>query len=619
MLDGLDAIDWTHLTHAYGPAVDVPGQLRDLAGGDREARRRARWSLYGNIFHQGTRYPATAAAIPFLVTMLADPAVAERHELAILLAHLVTGQLGVAAEPVVYTGEPDLAAASRDDAEYAAILRDCYRAAERGLPVYLGLLAAPDAALRGAAAYLLACLWTRAATVLPALHARLADERDPRARALLAFALGRLEVPGAAPEPRLAALLAGDPAPVVRLVAAAGLVRLHGEHAPPAAVDVLVAALDDPQPFVDYEELPCGEHDVAGDVGHVVRALPRGLARRALPALCAALQRAEDFSTVGLVEALLAIAFDGAEDRSEATCPIDPARLTPEQRAALTAMARTHEMWTIGNLMFVLRAHGLPTTREEMAALVGVDAPRDHAAELAAQGRFFLARMHDPTRAVPCFEQAARLRPDDPLRWLQLGEAQLAAGRTVAALAALDRALALAPGDGRAHFHRAQALVETDPAAAAAAYARAAAAGFSPGLARCNEATALALAGDREAALVRLAALVAAEPEFAEGWYAYGLALVKTGAFAAAIAATTRAIALRDDHANSYYTRACARALVGLREEALADVARAIELEPDLRDEIAEDPDFARLADDPAFLRLVAWDEDDAPPLALRN
>lgn len=37
MLEGLDAIDWTSLEHAYGDASDVPDLLRDLAEGQERA------------------------------------------------------------------------------------------------------------------------------------------------------------------------------------------------------------------------------------------------------------------------------------------------------------------------------------------------------------------------------------------------------------------------------------------------------------------------------------------------------------------------------------------------------------------------------------------------------
>jgi hypothetical protein len=52
MLEGLGAIDWTSLEHAYGGASDVPDLLHDLADG----RERAFDALWGNAFHQGTRY-----------------------------------------------------------------------------------------------------------------------------------------------------------------------------------------------------------------------------------------------------------------------------------------------------------------------------------------------------------------------------------------------------------------------------------------------------------------------------------------------------------------------------------------------------------------------------------
>ena len=61
MLDDLVRVDWAGLTHAYGPADDLPGLLRGLAQGDDDAL----YELYGNIWHQGTVYPATAYAVTY--------------------------------------------------------------------------------------------------------------------------------------------------------------------------------------------------------------------------------------------------------------------------------------------------------------------------------------------------------------------------------------------------------------------------------------------------------------------------------------------------------------------------------------------------------------------------
>lgn len=64
MLASLDMIDWADLTHAYGRATDVPDQIRALRSADPGIRDKALHSLYGNIFHQGTRFEASAYAVP---------------------------------------------------------------------------------------------------------------------------------------------------------------------------------------------------------------------------------------------------------------------------------------------------------------------------------------------------------------------------------------------------------------------------------------------------------------------------------------------------------------------------------------------------------------------------
>ncbi|GAA0466287.1 hypothetical protein Ade02nite_46830 [Paractinoplanes deccanensis] len=66
MLDGLDAVAWGELSHAYGTALDTPGLLR-RAIHDQEAIS----ELHGSVFHQGSVYSATVAAVPFLAELAA--------------------------------------------------------------------------------------------------------------------------------------------------------------------------------------------------------------------------------------------------------------------------------------------------------------------------------------------------------------------------------------------------------------------------------------------------------------------------------------------------------------------------------------------------------------------
>ena len=67
MLQGLNDVPWADLEHAYGSAADVPGLLRKLLDPDPKTHQATLHTLYGNVFHQGTRYPATPYVVPFLL------------------------------------------------------------------------------------------------------------------------------------------------------------------------------------------------------------------------------------------------------------------------------------------------------------------------------------------------------------------------------------------------------------------------------------------------------------------------------------------------------------------------------------------------------------------------
>ena len=72
MLEGLDAVPWHQLHHAYGRADDVPSLLRDVAIGSETVRERAIDQLFGCLDHQGTVYEASAFAVPFLAEIAGD-------------------------------------------------------------------------------------------------------------------------------------------------------------------------------------------------------------------------------------------------------------------------------------------------------------------------------------------------------------------------------------------------------------------------------------------------------------------------------------------------------------------------------------------------------------------
>ena len=83
--------DWAATYHAYGPATDIPNLLHMLESNELSDRQDAMWELCGNVFHQGTRYPASAVIVPFLVALAANPAIHDRDEIIGLLCHIALG------------------------------------------------------------------------------------------------------------------------------------------------------------------------------------------------------------------------------------------------------------------------------------------------------------------------------------------------------------------------------------------------------------------------------------------------------------------------------------------------------------------------------------------------
>ncbi len=180
---GLDSVRWAELEHAYGPADDLPGILRALAG-DEDQSAEALDELWGSILHQGTVYGATAQAVPFL----AKAAAAGIHSVDLLVL------LGGIAESDDAHGLP------RRDA--------CRTAVAAQLPLLLPLSGSSDTEVRRAAAW--AAGHTGAAAARTVLARRWEEEREPVVRAELLAALTRLDPPGTAPT-ALAAIAPGEP------------------------------------------------------------------------------------------------------------------------------------------------------------------------------------------------------------------------------------------------------------------------------------------------------------------------------------------------------------------------------------------------------------------------
>ncbi|MFJ8109119.1 hypothetical protein [Streptomyces sp. NPDC096132] len=283
-------VDWARLHHAYGPADDVPGQLAALADADPEVRAAAVSALTGNVYHQGTRWQASAHAVAPLVALVDRPGTPDRAAVLYLLHAVALGdpsdddlpfdpghafaeadRVGPADERevirVLYEeDDPDVdSIADVGDAVVVLWAADAYRAVERHTASVLAWLRDPDPVVVSRAAAL-AVWYPRIPGLAEALTTVPLDSGAARASANLALA----HLPGPLGTGELASLTAclTSPHETTRVTAAVALARHRATALPDEALTVLVQAYD-------------GE--VTGDVpgwdralrGHVARALHR--------------------------------------------------------------------------------------------------------------------------------------------------------------------------------------------------------------------------------------------------------------------------------------------------------------------------------------------------------
>jgi len=379
MLENLDSVPWSQLTHAYGAATDVPAQIRNLAIANLGERGNALWELYGNIFHQGARYQATPYAVPFLYELIAAPEIPGRHEIVYLLVSLALGYeesyLPDGLDVANFRGalkEGDSQMSLTDQAEcdkYGVGPRvdlDCYDSVQNGVPVLIKLLTDDDARLRRAAIYALAWFPEHAYQSLPAIRQSLANASDEIevATALIAYGLLERRSQSAVKESELRAFLS-HASLIIRVAAAIAVAR---DPLTDDIIETLVAAI------LAAEELQIGGEDIRfneGDLaGYASLVLARGGARardKIVPALCETLKSVNPHQSLDLTRSLLDLIVG---DRTTPIKDMPAGALDPLELSALREIAR-HGGWKIGDYVFVnycelVREYGLPDSQESL-------------------------------------------------------------------------------------------------------------------------------------------------------------------------------------------------------------------------------------------------------------
>jgi hypothetical protein len=406
MLEGLDSVDWQHLTHAYGPATDVPDVIRALVSADKETREQALYELYGTIWHQGTVYQATAYAVPFLIELLKDKMVQDKDGILDLLSCIARGRSGLDAHKwfSFFDGVRDTPEFKAELAEELAWVHRSHKAVGEGIPLYLDLLHHPDSDIRMKVLYLLSLFKEEAQRVVPMLRQLLANETDDLVTACAVLSLAEL-IEYESPEfSFLRSLFSAEQNSLLRFIAALAITRCAEERTPLEVLRTLIDAVDEAK-VIDplYSRLPWRGLVVS----HVDKALVETGPVLGIPSLIDMLYRleAEEYawSIVSIVIYLLDLAFYGhkiidrrwASSRGEdgrykmecwwypgkQRCPDEQQEIqehaatasnagtfTEAQRSALSAVVNYDPLWEIDTNLF--EVYGLPNSREALRRLL---------------------------------------------------------------------------------------------------------------------------------------------------------------------------------------------------------------------------------------------------------
>ncbi|WP_149259427.1 HEAT repeat domain-containing protein [Actinomadura sp. K4S16] len=362
-LAGLDGIDWAGLDHAYGSAEDVPDLLRALSSPDEDERDAALGELFTNIFHQGRRYGAAAAAVPFLLALASHPGTPDRTGPLYLTAALAIGYdaahlpSGVDIRAWREEAARLRATEDRDRFDFARALRSAeaelaaYDAVRAGLPTVRKLLSDDDPGVRATAAYTAGWFPEEATATLPDLEALLQSEQDANVIAHALVAAGLLD--GRALLPRFREHLAGAE-PLPRWAAATALARL-GDADAPVIAELAASSASPPEGHMAFLE---------GDLrlySALTLAALDEVPPDAVDAVLDGLTRTSDDASFPMAEAALRLTF-----RTPALPLPRFADLTPaQQRTVRTIAELPPESWRWGNLMEILHAWGLPTDHDD--------------------------------------------------------------------------------------------------------------------------------------------------------------------------------------------------------------------------------------------------------------
>ncbi|MFF5228174.1 hypothetical protein [Dactylosporangium sp. NPDC000521] len=257
----MTGVAWDRVYGCDGTSEHVPALLEALPDADPRTRARARAELSGHLYHQGTRWHASAVVVPFLVALAGDPATPDRPDLLWMLRKVAIGDHrddalpfdARAAYPAAdaitderlltlnrwLAGDDEAGEPEPDDAGPDRWARDAYDALAAHAGTVIGWVGDADPEVADLAAALLAWFPPTPAAVAALLAT---------ASAAANLTLAHLPVGDPAVDRHLTERL-GHPDEQVALTAAIALAYRHREATPEPALTMLAVAADPDRPL----------------------------------------------------------------------------------------------------------------------------------------------------------------------------------------------------------------------------------------------------------------------------------------------------------------------------------------------------------------------------------
>jgi hypothetical protein len=379
MLEGLNDVEWDKLEHAYGSASDVPDFIRSLLSDDPDVRGQALWSLYGNIFHQGTRYEATPYAIPFIFELIKSPNTPEKVDLVKFTVDLALGypEAYLPKGPNVDDWIQD-AAELKDHPEYIEddwmrhidTFINCYKTVLKNISTYYDCMRDSEEDLRLMAIFAVA--WFRESSKESAVVIRELLEKESNdnviASALLSLSMLDAYSEDTSDLPRFKEYFSGEYDILIKISAAISLINVLQHDVDEEAIEFLIEKLPlMVQMEISPYDFPWNDGEIIGYVSEVLKFYGLESPEKIIPPMCKILKDLSGFQSFEITYSLLWMTFhDPSEERDWLLN-----KLNKYQKMVLRVLANNQNIWQLdgeefSNFTMLMDDYNLPRSMTEL-------------------------------------------------------------------------------------------------------------------------------------------------------------------------------------------------------------------------------------------------------------